>query len=317
MGEEADAGGPAGTATVIIPTRDRRDLVKDAVRSVLATEGAWLKRLVVVDDGSTDGTTKYLRDLYGEDPRLHFIGNRAPEGRCVARNRGVAEAEGDVLVFLDDDCVAPPGWLAAMLAPFRQPEIVGAAGGIQDELVSGSVVAALLTFARAEPGAGATEPIVHGGNYAVRTSVFSQLGGFDPHLTGLGSEEVDLWLRIQGAGFKTCVLPHVKVLHRGKKSTREDLRTCFGQGRGRAHIRRRLGKRIWPVQLIWDFLLLLLAPFRAIPFVRKKVPLGLALRMAYLKRAQRLAFSLGMAWQVLTTPRPEPYGAAPEARSDP
>ena len=67
--------------------------------------------VVVVDDGSTDGTSDAVRR---EHPDVHLV-TKANEGAEIARNCGVDVSWGDVVAFLDSDCVAPPGWLATMV----------------------------------------------------------------------------------------------------------------------------------------------------------------------------------------------------------
>ena len=91
--------------SVITPTFNRRDLLPEAVASVLGQTCRQLE-LIVVDDGSTDGTDVYLKLI--DDPRLRVI-NQAHTGRYSAvRNAGIAEAAGEYVAFLDSDDV----WVA-------------------------------------------------------------------------------------------------------------------------------------------------------------------------------------------------------------
>jgi glycosyltransferase involved in cell wall biosynthesis len=84
--------------TCIIPTRDRRDMVLQAIRSVMGQEGK-VSEVIVVDDGSLDGTTEAVRTRYPEVKLVSTPGL----GPGAARNRGVAESTGEVLMFLDSD----------------------------------------------------------------------------------------------------------------------------------------------------------------------------------------------------------------------
>jgi glycosyltransferase involved in cell wall biosynthesis len=94
--------------SVIIPTWNRKSLLKKAIKSVLLQKGVSLE-VLVCDDGSTDGTVEMM--MSWQDPRVRFItGTRA--GRpAIPRNRGIAEASGEWIAFLDDDDV----WLAGKL----------------------------------------------------------------------------------------------------------------------------------------------------------------------------------------------------------
>ena len=81
--------------SVVIPTRDRCDLVQRAIDSVLEQEVAPLE-VIVVDDGSVDGTAEALRSRYGErsDPAVEVLRTEESLGVSAARNRGIAAARG-------------------------------------------------------------------------------------------------------------------------------------------------------------------------------------------------------------------------------
>ena len=99
--------------SVVIPTYQRRHLVTDAVRSVLAQTYRDFE-LIVVDDGSVDGTEDMLSALDGE---LHY--HRQPNrGVGAARNTGVALARGSIVAFLDSDDVWLPDHLATLVETF-------------------------------------------------------------------------------------------------------------------------------------------------------------------------------------------------------
>ena len=124
---------PAGASTaarrlasVIIPARNEGGSIGNVVRLVLAQRSPVLDvEVIVVDDGSTDGTRREAEDAGARVLALapHEQGNPAR-----ARNRGVAVSHGDPLVFLDADCTPSPGWLAAFVAAHDAGEtIVGGA----------------------------------------------------------------------------------------------------------------------------------------------------------------------------------------------
>lgn len=86
--------------TVVIPTYNRADLLPRAVRSVLNQTYALLE-LLVVDDGSTDGTAEVMKGF--QDPRVRFLRLEKNQGQCAAMNAGIGFARGDWVCFLDSD----------------------------------------------------------------------------------------------------------------------------------------------------------------------------------------------------------------------
>jgi glycosyltransferase involved in cell wall biosynthesis len=91
------------TVSVVIPTFNRRDFVAEAVASAL-NQTVSPQEVIVVDDGSTDGTAELLRDRFGADPRFKLIVQDNAE-RGAARNRGIEAASGEYVAFLDADDV--------------------------------------------------------------------------------------------------------------------------------------------------------------------------------------------------------------------
>lgn len=102
--------------SVIVTCYNYRDYVVEAVESALAQTRA-PKQVIVVDDGSTDGSTALLQERYGNDPRVTLL--CGPNGgQLVAFQRGAAAADGDVLCFLDADDRWEPGHLEAIGAVY-------------------------------------------------------------------------------------------------------------------------------------------------------------------------------------------------------
>jgi hypothetical protein len=106
----------APLVSVILPTRDRAELLPRAVASVLAqTHPNW--ELLIVDDGSEDDTGAVIDGL--TDPRIRCF--RAPgAGVCAARNLGLRQAQGALIAYLDDDNVMHPDWLKSVVWGFEQ-----------------------------------------------------------------------------------------------------------------------------------------------------------------------------------------------------
>jgi glycosyltransferase involved in cell wall biosynthesis len=88
--------------SVVIPTRNRRDRLARAIETAKAQTWPNLE-IIVVDDGSTDGTPAYLQKEQAADGRVRFIRNELPQGGAGARNTGISVAKGKYVAFLDDD----------------------------------------------------------------------------------------------------------------------------------------------------------------------------------------------------------------------
>ncbi|RUO46642.1 glycosyl transferase [Pseudidiomarina aquimaris] len=104
--------------TVYIPTKNRVQLLQRAVTSVQAqTMSDW--ELIIVDDGSTDGTFEYLTAVTKSDPRVHMLRNETSIGACASRNRAIELAAAPLVTGLDDDDEFLPERLEVMLANYN------------------------------------------------------------------------------------------------------------------------------------------------------------------------------------------------------
>lgn len=148
--EQVDVA-PEVLISVILPTRDRVDVLQHAVRSVLQQRyPRW--ELIVVDDGSTDGTAPWLRTV-GDD-RLVSVRTEVSNGVGVARNLGLDKSGGVVVCYLDDDNLMHPGWLKAIAwAWSRRPdlEVVYGARMVEDAAELGIGAEGLFTPVHFEP----------------------------------------------------------------------------------------------------------------------------------------------------------------------
>jgi glycosyltransferase involved in cell wall biosynthesis len=184
--------------SVVVPTRNRRELLALTLRSVLGQHGVDLE-VVVVDDGSTDDTAGVVKRL--ADPRVRLVRHATPLGVSSSRNAGIAEARGPWVAFLDDDDLWAPEKLALQLeaadAAHRAWVYAGTVN-VDDRLrmLEGGPpapperVAELLDRYNPVP-AGAS-------NVMVRADTLARVGGFDPRLRR--TEDWDLWIRLARDG---------------------------------------------------------------------------------------------------------------------
>src|SRR5260221_13463342 len=100
--------------TIIMPTFNRAWIIERAIRSVLAQTFNDFE-LLVVDDGSTDDTQEKLQKIQAQDPRIKIIKLETNQGAPAARNAAIAQAQGEIIAYLDSDNVWYPTNLEVML----------------------------------------------------------------------------------------------------------------------------------------------------------------------------------------------------------
>lgn len=193
----------APSFSVVIPTYQRRDVVCDAVRALCAVEYDGGFDLCVVVDGSTDGTAAALAQLSAPFP--FRVIEQANAGAARARNRGAAQASGDILLFLDDDMMAAPDLLAQHAASYAQGADA-VLGHIPLDPLSppGFLAEAVGRWAegrarRLSSGKPLTLFDLLTGQLSVRRSLFERIGGFDERFTAGGSfgdEDLDFSVRL-------------------------------------------------------------------------------------------------------------------------
>ena len=113
--------------SVVVVVRNGEATIRNCVNSLIALDYPRVE-IIVVDDGSTDGTGAILA---GYEGRIKVISNAASEGPSFARNRAAQEAAGEFIAFTDGDCIAARDWLGQLVACFVDGENVAGAGGSQ------------------------------------------------------------------------------------------------------------------------------------------------------------------------------------------
>lgn len=217
---------PGMKISVIIPARDRLDLLKQAVET--AYDGAdWVKReLVIVDNGSVEPETlRYLGDLSArEDVTVVRDAGDFNFSRLI--NTGTGAATGDVVVFLNNDVIGLDGrWLQA-IAAWATKRGIGAAGalltfpdgriqhggikvgvsGLTDHVLTGQKAKGIYTERPRRVDA------VTGACFATSRSVFEALGGFEEDFA-VEMSDVDYCLRAEKAGLTTVFEPAARLVH--------------------------------------------------------------------------------------------------------
>ncbi len=186
--------------SIIIPTRNRVTLLREAVASALLQDYP-RKEIIVVDDGSNDGTEEFCAGLPVQHVRL------TGKGRSTARNLGVSKASGELLAFLDDDDLWPEGSLAARVRRWKEnPECHHVVGRVRR--FRGNPDGSL-TFLDREDEA---HHMVGLGAEVMLRGAFEAAGGFDESLDR--DEDADLWFRMREEGMKVTMIPEICLHYR-------------------------------------------------------------------------------------------------------
>jgi GT2 family glycosyltransferase len=221
----------------IIPLYNCLPLTQAMVASLQATLPAGLAHeIILVDDGSTDGTRAWLASLHAP---FRVVLNERNLGYAAANNRGAAIATGEFLALLNNDLVLTRRWLEPMLAAHRSLGAkAGLVGNVQLDARTGAVDHAGIFFnykgkpehARELPlgPARVVAPVrrvdaVTGACVLIERKLWEQLGGFDERYVN-GCEDVDLCLRAQAAGRINAVAIRSVVRHHISASPGRKLR---------------------------------------------------------------------------------------------
>jgi glycosyltransferase involved in cell wall biosynthesis len=217
--------------SVVVPTRNRLDTLPRAIESVLAQVFGDLE-LIIVDDGSTDGTGEYVASL--RDQRIRYHASEQPLGASGARNVGMALAREPIIAFLDSD----DEWLPSKLARNWDlaadvpdgSEWIGF-NGIEVRSEQGSNFAPRRP---PHPGEPVLEFILNGGGFIQTSAVFGSRSllvdtGFDPRLRTL--EDWDLYARATEGGAPLLYQPDALTVHHA--DTRPDR---LSRGISTAHV---------------------------------------------------------------------------------
>jgi GT2 family glycosyltransferase len=201
--------------SVIVATHDRPESIRRLIAS-LAPELASGSREIVVAE---NGTPAPMQLAVEGAPLKHLHEARA--GKCRIQNRAIADATGELLVFLDDDLVVAPGYLAAVEDFFdTHREFAAMKGRIipaEDPERKVGAMAVYLDLPIADHGDEVVEVRgVLGANMAFRAEALRQVGPFDERLgpgAGGHEEETEMSQRIRRAGFRIGYAPKALVYH--------------------------------------------------------------------------------------------------------
>jgi glycosyltransferase involved in cell wall biosynthesis len=184
--------------TVLLATLNRAAILRQVLDNFCKLEwpeGGW--KLVIVDNGSTDGTESVIREYQDRLP-VTYVRENTP-GKNAALNTGLKYIEGDIVIFTDDDISPPPGWLKVYRKVLDEQPGFTIFGGPEtpkfphepEPWVTADPVITIVCFACSDPAlkTGPTSSFIVGGNLAVRASVFHQGYRYDTTIGPDGTQQ--------------------------------------------------------------------------------------------------------------------------------
>ena len=256
----SDAGRLPAVSVIVCTHNGSRTLNLALDALAVQTIGRERMELIVVDDASTDDSGELARSV-----GARVVRREQSRGLASARNAGIAAAQGEILVFTDDDVEPEPDWLEELLTPFGDPAVEGVTGrtasGSEDSIVfrylaarnplrplpatlltTRSPLQRLMNYLRTETGPspsianGSRVYALVGANMAIRASLMDELGGFDPGF--VQSEDEDLSRRAQnlrGNNANFVYQDSAFVRHHYRPGLKDTLRRAKIYGEGNAH----------------------------------------------------------------------------------
>ncbi|MBX3295949.1 MAG: glycosyltransferase family 2 protein [Acidobacteria bacterium] len=199
--------------------------------------------IIIVDNGSTDNTKEVALGLVREgDGKIKYIHENHP-GACRARNRGRMEAKGNWLAFIDDDALPHEDWVKSILTASSLPEVDLVTGRIFAKPVGGipewfpnNLLWVLAEYNHGDNLVELTYPEsgFPAGNFAIKTSVYDHVGGFNEELKIYG-EEVLFFKMFAEGGHKAFYFPEMAIDHMpdlSRMTKRSLLTKALHMGRG-------------------------------------------------------------------------------------
>jgi GT2 family glycosyltransferase len=219
-------------ASIIVSTWNGRHLLETCLPRLLqavAREGGD-HQVIVVDDASADDTVDFVRR---EFPQVRLISLPRNLRFAGANNAAARQARGDVLVFLNNDMLVAPDFLAPLLRHFDRPEVFAVTARIEMEprWVGGGLVRetglvrarfedGFFALHHEEPTSDEPTPVLYagGGSSAMRRDRFFQLGGLDRLFRPFYFEDLDISYRAQKAGWRILYEPRSRIAHSHRRT---------------------------------------------------------------------------------------------------
>lgn len=224
--------------SVIIPVLNGHKLIGECIDSIISQDYPKDNfEVIVVDNGSTDGTIDIVKNFQKDNKNINLYHQKI-KSSYAARNLGIVQSKGDILVFTDADCIADKYWLSNIVRYFSDKSVGGVAGEIlpysKDNIVEKyAVTEEILSQKRTFNSK--FLPYAQTANAAYRRELISQIGYFDEVISG---GDADYSWRMQlHTNYKIVYAQNAKVLHKHRTDLKGLFKQRFKHGYGFVLIR--------------------------------------------------------------------------------
>jgi len=203
--------------SIVVPTYNRKEDLEQCLNSIFKQNFDRNKyELIVIDDGSSDGTRDLIKKLRSKFPIKYFY--QKNQGPAAARNLGIKKAKGEIMAFIDSDCVADKDWLVNLVKGFNAERKIAGVGGQIRVLNPQSLIekyADIFLFNHQECIENAKEEPPHMGtlNCAYKVGILKKIGLFDTSPSLIYGEDLDLCWRLYFSGYKLGYSSKAIVFH--------------------------------------------------------------------------------------------------------
>ncbi len=217
--------GPRPAASIVVPAHNAARTIGRCLDSLACQSLPAAYEVLVVDDGSTDGTAAVAAERGAV-----VLRQPVQSGPAAARNVGGNNARGEFLLFIDADCEAAPDWLAEMLRPFADASVCAVYGAYRSRQKGLVARFAQAEFEERYRRLARRESIDFLATHAAafRREVFCRAEGFRPELRG--NEDVEIAYRLSGQGYRLAFAPQAAVYHEHPSTLASYLRTKLSRG---------------------------------------------------------------------------------------
>ena len=243
--------------SLITPTFNRKNELEHLIHSLTCqTIDHMFFELIISDDGSTDGTEKFIRQWQERvDFKIVFL-TQKNQGPGAARNHGLLNAKGELFLFIDSDCEAESDWIATIWNSYKSEgfDACGGPDGAKDDFspLQKAIDFSMTSFFTTGGMRGHSEkmlakffPRTH--NMGITAKLYQKVGGFGALRHG---QDIELSHRIHSSGAVVKFIPDAIVFHRRRMSLKKFFRQVFNWGVARVNLGKISPEMLEPIHFL-------------------------------------------------------------------